>query len=165
MPGTPAATARRQSEWDTPLPLRCPRRNCCDSTTANLPAASPALSARDSAIQAGYAFAIKGRTHGQNCTDRGYPVLFSYPDRPITYSRPLMNAIVAESPAFVFALSVPTPYNESQLNQNPAYGDASWIADHFLLLLVVHSQSLDLPLLRKQIPPARRDCDSPSPGE
>jgi hypothetical protein len=44
---TPAAPARRQSEWGAPLPSPCPRQYCCNSTTANLPAASPALSARD----------------------------------------------------------------------------------------------------------------------
>jgi hypothetical protein len=34
------------------------------------------LSARDSyeTIPAGYAFATKGRTHGQNYIDRGYPL-------------------------------------------------------------------------------------------
>jgi hypothetical protein len=76
MPDIPAATARRQSRWGTPLPSPRPKQNCCNSTTANLWAASPAPSARDSyeAIPAGYAHVIKGRTLGQNCTDRGYPL-------------------------------------------------------------------------------------------
>ena len=54
------------------LPLQT--QICCNSTTANLPAASPTLSARDSngTIRAGYPFAIKGRTHSQKCTDCGY---------------------------------------------------------------------------------------------
>ena len=74
MPDTPAATARRQSGWGRALSSPCPRRDCCKSTTANLPAASAALSALDSTIPAGYAFAIKGRTHGENCAVRGYPL-------------------------------------------------------------------------------------------
>jgi hypothetical protein len=50
MPDTPAATACHQSGWGTPLPLSCPKQNCCNSTTASLPSASPALSARDMTI-------------------------------------------------------------------------------------------------------------------
>jgi hypothetical protein len=66
MPDTPAASARRQkavtseesenrqsqianrqSGWGRSPPLPCPKQNCCNSTTAR-------------------------RTHGQDCTDRGY---------------------------------------------------------------------------------------------
>jgi len=50
MPDTRAATARRQSGWGTALPLPCPKQNCCNPTTANLPAASPVLSERDSTV-------------------------------------------------------------------------------------------------------------------
>jgi len=66
MPDIPAATARRQSGWGTPLPLPYPKQICCNSTTASLPAASPAPSAHHSSIPAGHAFAIKGRAHGQD---------------------------------------------------------------------------------------------------
>ncbi len=48
MRDTPMAIARHQSGGDTPAPLPCPKQSCCNSTTAR-------------------------RTHGQNCTDRGYP--------------------------------------------------------------------------------------------
>src|ERR1039458_3706778 len=50
MPDTPAATARRQSGLGSPLSSPCPKQNCCNSTTASLPSASPALSARDTTI-------------------------------------------------------------------------------------------------------------------
>ena len=56
MPDTPAATARRQSGWGTPLTSPWPKQNCCNSTTVHLPAASPALFARDSIIPAGNSF-------------------------------------------------------------------------------------------------------------
>jgi hypothetical protein len=71
MRDTPMAIARNQSGWDTPPPWPCPKQNCCNTATADLRAASPALSARGSTIPAGYAFAIKGRTHGQDFPDRG----------------------------------------------------------------------------------------------
>jgi hypothetical protein len=48
MRDTPAAIARNQSGWDTPLPLPGPKQNCCNSTTANSRVSSPALSLRDS---------------------------------------------------------------------------------------------------------------------
>jgi len=44
----PEATAHSQSGWGAPLPLHCPKQICCNSTTGNLPAASAALSERDS---------------------------------------------------------------------------------------------------------------------
>jgi hypothetical protein len=39
MAGAPAATVHSQSGWGTPLPLPYPKQNCCNSTTADLPAA------------------------------------------------------------------------------------------------------------------------------
>ncbi len=48
MPDTPRAIVRSRSESGTPLRWLYPRQSCCNSTTAR-------------------------RTHGQNCTDRGYP--------------------------------------------------------------------------------------------
>ena len=53
------------------------RQNYCNAIIVNLPAASPAHSARDLAAPASYAFAIKGRTHGQNCADDGYPLAYN----------------------------------------------------------------------------------------
>jgi len=66
MPDPPAATSRSQSGWGTPLQLSCPMQNRCNLATANLPAVSPALSARDSTIPEGYAFDITGITHGSS---------------------------------------------------------------------------------------------------
>jgi hypothetical protein len=62
----------------TPLPLPCPKQNCCNSTTASLPAASPALSARHSTIPVGYAFAIREEPTARTAR-RGYPLTFRNP--------------------------------------------------------------------------------------
>ena len=62
---------RHRTVRGTPPPSPCQKQSCCNLTAADLPGASPAPSSRDSTIPAGYALAIKGRTHGQNCTDRG----------------------------------------------------------------------------------------------
>jgi len=66
MPNTPTATEPSQSEWGTPTPSPCPKQDYCNSSTAHLPAAPTALSARDSTIPTGYAFAIMGRTNGRS---------------------------------------------------------------------------------------------------